>query len=153
MKRKLLSNTLPKHFSCFGGGKSKRLRSFCFWVSERVATERDWGGMGSEGSLPEWASKPCIMGIDEAGRGPVLGTPFFFLFFLISLWFLKTYDFDFQDPWCTDACTVLAPIRKLFPPWTLQVYFHFPFLYSIVTRVCFFFSFFNFFYSLLMGRK
>ncbi|KAG6765080.1 hypothetical protein POTOM_029094 [Populus tomentosa] len=29
--------------------------------------------MESESILPDWASKPCIMGIDEAGRGPVLG--------------------------------------------------------------------------------
>ncbi|XP_024466584.1 uncharacterized protein LOC7469531 isoform X8 [Populus trichocarpa] len=42
------------------------------------------------------------MGIDEAGRVPVLGT------LLLDLW-------------CTDACTVLAHMRRLSLPSALQV--------------------------------
>ncbi|XP_073267838.1 ribonuclease H2 subunit A isoform X1 [Populus alba] len=43
------------------------------------------------------------MGIDEAGRVPVLGT------LLLDLW-------------CADACTVLAHMRRLSLPSALQVY-------------------------------
>ncbi|XP_075661065.1 uncharacterized protein LOC142630892 [Castanea sativa] len=43
-----------------------------------------------EGSVPKWASKPCIMGIDEAGCGPIL------------------------EPWCTAACIVPSPIKNSF---------------------------------------
>nr|GFA60196.1 ribonuclease H2 subunit A [Tanacetum cinerariifolium] len=49
--------------------KLRKQQRIGFQLEELEAIE-----MGSEeGSIHGWGSKACIMGIDEAGRGPVLG--------------------------------------------------------------------------------
>ena len=66
--------------------------------------------MGSEATLPKWASEPCIMGIDVPYSRFSSSSSYF------SFSLLELISVIFQDPWCMDACTVLAPTRPLSPP-------------------------------------
>ncbi|KAK7280537.1 hypothetical protein RJT34_25601 [Clitoria ternatea] len=49
------------------------------------------------GSLPKWASKPCIMGIDEAGRGPVLGPMVYGCLYCASSYLKTLATLSFAD--------------------------------------------------------
>lgn len=70
--------------------------------------------MEAAAPLPRWASDPCFMGIDEAGRGPVLGLSavlaFFFFVSSVNGLFLLL-NFFLQVQWCMDACIALSPTR------------------------------------------
>lgn len=79
--------------------------------------------------VPKWGCEPCIMGIDEAGRGPVLGTSCFFVSIhlyihsiLISLLRLCCLN-CFQDQWFMGACIVHFLMRRPCPHLNLQVTF------------------------------
>ncbi|KAJ7974882.1 Ribonuclease [Quillaja saponaria] len=53
--------------------------------------------MGSEVPLPKWTSKPCIMGIDEAGRGPVLGPMVYACLYCASSYQKPLTSLEFAD--------------------------------------------------------
>ncbi|XP_027366786.1 ribonuclease H2 subunit A isoform X1 [Abrus precatorius] len=53
--------------------------------------------MASKVVLPKWASKPCMMGIDEAGRGPVLGPMVYACLYCASSYMKTLATLSFAD--------------------------------------------------------
>ena len=94
------------------------------WVSSSPLLK-----MEAESVLPKWGSEPCIMGIDEAGRGPVLGTSCLCIYtsthsFCILLFVKRLSCLNcFQGQWCMGACIVHFLMRTPWPHLILQVSF------------------------------
>lgn len=53
--------------------------------------------MSSQYPLPKWASKPCVMGIDEAGRGPVLGPMVYGCLYCATSYLKELSSLNFAD--------------------------------------------------------